>query len=1343
MPQNVKVDGVWTALDTSLERTPDGWVDELHPLAPELPEAAGGDLLSVTNDGFTVSWRLLGAADVPGATTKSRADNGVLYPDILTGVDLKYEVERSYVKESMVLDAPPTSAPEYRWVLTAPGLTVEPDGLGGFDLIDAGGAIRFSIPTPTMWDSSGVKGAREPETAVVAASAEPLGDDWLVALRPDFAWLTAPDRVYPVTVDPSTSPGSSARRSYKSDGTSQSGYTWFGNPWQSNHALYWRGYSQYPFGNIAGSYLTDSAIGMSYSTGTTNCYTGYIGSGSTNPTSVSSYGSDVSSFAMCGGGASASSGTIDGLDSQLASWIRGGCYSCWVGFRSSAEANSAYSYKGADTYVALVYASYPATPGITGSSPKNGQIAPVAPTMQGTSSTNSGTALTYRYEFEKTGGSGTGSGPFTAIAYDTGWVASGPFQLPASALEPGTQYRYRVTVRDGYDGWLGNNTKRTATNAAWYFTTNGVPVVAQTGSIPSDGEVVTTTEPQFSVGYAADPDDSDPVTYKFVVTTGDDGRNGAVVTSGWITPPSTTPGDPVTWTPVAGSLQDGIRYTWRVWADDGFEQWEEPWIGHFTVNRRLGTSGPSPFDSAGPATVNLANGNLALNFGSPMVAALGGAMGMSFSYNSQADPNANAGLVGAYYNALNPGQTSTSTFDFTGRTPVLTRTDTVVTFVQPGQIAPAVPADYWMARWTGFVRVPTAGSYTFGALHDDGVKVVVDTTTVLDKWTGSAPSIEWGTAKTLSGGVATPIRIDYFDSTGAATLDLRVKGPGITDPDGIPVPADWFTKTVQYLPGGWTNSGPVNGAGGFYVLATKTSTTVTLTDVTGSVHTYAKRSDGGYTAPNGEYGVLSLDTTGQVTLSDGGTVYQFDAAGHVSSVTTPQDAKKPATPTIQYRANGTPDLIADPIAGGTSRKVQFVYGGDLVSNSALGLSGSDSDGTGTACPIPAGTNYAAPPADFLCRIVYPGHVAGTTDTTRLFYNAQGQLVSIVDPGGEQTIFSYSSGRLNRVWDPLVNDWIGDDPANRSPVPLVATEISYDGAGRVDTVTLPAPDGASSALRPEKTYTYAAGATFVDVAGLDLSGAPSGAHAGTVTYDSGWRATSSTTPLGLTSTQTWSAKDQVLSSTNAQGVMSTTIYDPFTDLPTDSYGPAPASCFGVDLLPTSGCPVTVAHSSTGYDSGMSGLQVSYFGTNNLSGRPVDFSLGLVGGTGSLGSRNWSTGSPTSSVPADNFSLRMNGIVTFPTAGTYQFRTTFDGGGSVYLNDDRIINDSVYDSTASTVVSQEFTGVAAGERRRIRVDLRHDRRGAPDSPVEGQRGRVDERTRHRPDTRLRLRDLRNGG
>jgi RHS repeat-associated protein len=1312
-PLNVEVDGEWAAVDETLKRDPNGWVDEQHPLKPEFPRVASDEVV-VSDGDVSLSWRLIGAGQKKGVLPQHRdGSQGALhYRDVLDGADLSYEVEPGAVKEKVILDEAPAKAPVYRWLLDAPGLTVVPDAAGGFSILDSNGVIRFTIPTPIMWDSTGVAGEREPESAPVAATVESRGPDkWLLTLTPDFDWLRAPERVYPVTVDPSTNLGATALKSYKSDGVAQSGATWFGNPWQANHAIYWRGFAQYALGNIAGTYLVDMAIGMSYTTGTATCQVGYIGSGTSSPSSVSSYGSDVSSFSLCNGSASASSGVSDALDANIAGWVRAGA-SYWVGFRSSAEANTGYSYKGVSSYMAVIYSAYPVATGVTGATPKNGAMAPRAPKMQGTGTDNSGTGLKYRYEFEKTGGTNTGTGPFTNIAYTTDWVNPGEYQLPSNVLESNTQYRYRVWVKDGNDGSLGNDTKRSKTDPTFYFTTNNTPIVPLATASPSDEEIVTSTTPEFTVDYVPDPDDAAPVRYKFVVATGPDGQSGAVVTSGWLDP---APGAPVTWTPGDGALVDGGSYTWKVWTDDGTDQGWQDWTGHFKVNRRLGSSGPSPFESAGPATVNLANGNLAMNFASPTVATVGGPMGLSFSYNSQADPNANKGLVASYFNALNQGQTSTTSFTFEGREPVLVQTEPAIGFTYPDQStpAPAVPHDYFLGRWSGYVTPPTDGDYTFGVVRNDGAKVVIGTTTVVDQWnnTGATDSTNWAAVVSHLTSTPTPIRVDYYDNTLGAKLELWVKGPDIAA-TGMPVPASWFTKTVRYLPGGWASSGPINGSGGLYTLATKTTSAVTLTDVGGSVHTYAKTADGKYKAPAGEFGVLALDGAGQVTLDDGGTVYVFDAAGRVTSVTTPADAIKPATPRVSYRANGVPDLIADPVPGGTSRKVQFVYSGDLVSNSALGLGAADGSGgpSGNACPIPAGTNYVAAPTGFLCRIVYPGHVAGgvagVDDTTRLFYDADGLLVSIVDPGAEQVVFGYTQGVVTRVWDQLVNDWIAADPTTRSATDVLATSIAYDADGRATQITLPAPDGATGALRPAKTFTYDTGATYIDAAGIDTAGldltATSG-HTGKVTYDGGWRSTSTTSTLGLTATTAWSPEDQVLSVTDPRGLTATTIYDGFTDLPTDSYGPAPAACFGGDRKPLPSCPFVPAHTATGYDAGMLGLQTTYFGTSNLSGAPKAFSLGLTGGSGSVGSRNWTSGSPDATVTADNFSLRMTGVVTFPTAGSYQFRSILDDGGQLYLDDELLIKDMSADGAVSTINGPIKTGIAAGERRRLRVDF----------------------------------------
>ena len=74
-----------------------------------------------------------------------------------------------------------------------------------------------------------------------------------------------------------------------------------------------------------------------------------------------------------------------------------------------------------------------------------------------------------------------------------------------------------------------------------------------------------------------------------------------------------------------------------------------------------------------------------------------------------------------------------------------------------------------------------------------------------------------------------------------------------------------------------------------------------------------------------------------------------------------------------------------------------------------------------------------------------------------------------------------------------------------------------------------------------------------------------------------------------------------------------------DRATDSYGPAPTSCFDpVTRLPLTSCPVVPAHSSTSYDQDpagkpYAGLNAQYFPNTNLTGAPTAFGVGLAGQT----------------------------------------------------------------------------------------------------------------------------------
>lgn len=88
-----------------------------------------------------------------------------------------------------------------------------------------------------------------------------------------------------------------------------------------------------------------------------------------------------------------------------------------------------------------------------------------------------------------------------------------------------------------------------------------------------------------------------------------------------------------------------------------------------------------------------------------------------------------------------------------------------------GSPVPSIPADYWSARWTSNLTL-NAGTYLIEAYVDDGVRVYVDGTLVLDQWTG-IPDRTYSTTLNLIAGQHS-FQVDYREATSAAFLDFRI-----------------------------------------------------------------------------------------------------------------------------------------------------------------------------------------------------------------------------------------------------------------------------------------------------------------------------------------------------------------------------------------------------------------------------------------------------------------------------------------------------------------------------------------------------------------------------------------
>jgi hypothetical protein len=134
------------------------------------------------------------------------------------------------------------------------------------------------------------------------------------------------------------------------------------------------------------------------------------------------------------------------------------------------------------------------------------------------------------------------------------------------------------------------------------------------------------------------------------------------------------------------------------------------------------------------------------------------------------------GLRGQYYNDNPNGGYPLS--DPFAESPVLTRTDATVDFDwNSGSPSSQVNSNSFSARWTGQVKAPVSGSYTFTVRSDDGVRLFINGTGVIDGWSDHCWT-DYSYTTTLSAGTLYNIELHYYDHEGEAECQLRWSYPG-------------------------------------------------------------------------------------------------------------------------------------------------------------------------------------------------------------------------------------------------------------------------------------------------------------------------------------------------------------------------------------------------------------------------------------------------------------------------------------------------------------------------------------------------------------------------------------
>ena len=90
----------------------------------------------------------------------------------------------------------------------------------------------------------------------------------------------------------------------------------------------------------------------------------------------------------------------------------------------------------------------------------------------------------------------------------------------------------------------------------------------------------------------------------------------------------------------------------------------------------------------------------------------------------------------------------------------------------------AVSDDDFSVRWEGWLKIPASGLHTWFVVANDGVRIDIGGTRIIDQWSDVGYSSWTGTADVTLPAGWHPLRIDYFDSSGNARLVCLVSRDG-------------------------------------------------------------------------------------------------------------------------------------------------------------------------------------------------------------------------------------------------------------------------------------------------------------------------------------------------------------------------------------------------------------------------------------------------------------------------------------------------------------------------------------------------------------------------------------
>jgi hypothetical protein len=118
-----------------------------------------------------------------------------------------------------------------------------------------------------------------------------------------------------------------------------------------------------------------------------------------------------------------------------------------------------------------------------------------------------------------------------------------------------------------------------------------------------------------------------------------------------------------------------------------------------------------------------------------------------------------------------PSYTQDASGNITNRTLLSTGTVNTVGLTTSSGAGLPTRSDGFIVRFHGFINIPTAGTYYFGGQADDGIRIRINNTQVVDSWIESGGAFRESGPITLSAG-AVPVEIMYYENGGGQMVNF-------------------------------------------------------------------------------------------------------------------------------------------------------------------------------------------------------------------------------------------------------------------------------------------------------------------------------------------------------------------------------------------------------------------------------------------------------------------------------------------------------------------------------------------------------------------------------------------